>query len=170
MHVSVRRVCCFAVVLAGCHHGQVAPATTSGATEVRRVDTLRVPTGTIDTMFPPVVRRALAEADERADAAVSRIAFIDVQPDSFVLRAGQVVSPRALIAIQARDSVGTVIPQFAPWLSIEDHAIADFGPRGLMGLRPGTTHLFVRPFSRNPGIRVPPVQALVRVIVVAVPN
>ena len=67
------------------------------------------------------------------------------------MHVGQVVPVLGGLKIEARTAAGAAVPQFAPFLEVDDPAIAALGPTGLVGRRPGRTRLMIRALSLDSG-------------------
>ena len=90
-----------------------------------------------------------------------RVDTILVAPAELELQVGQSVSPFEAFTVEARDSAGRPVPDFAPSFVIEsgDTAIR-FGGAGLEAVRVGTAALLVVPFAATDE---PPSRAATRV-------
>ncbi len=112
---------------------------------------------------PQVARSAPMQAALRAGALVDTIV---VSPDTLRLHVGQSVFAFTAIRFEARDSTGGSVPQFAPWVGVEDSSIVAFQGGMLVGRKAGTTRLWLRPIGSNPTATVKPVRSYVHLTVV----
>ena len=121
-----------------------------------RVDTVATPVAGLDTTQP-----AMRSAIQVANQAAGAVDTILVHPDTLVIHVGEATQPLTALTIEARDSSGGQVLQFAPMIAIEDKTVAEDRSTGVVGLRPGRTHLIITPFSLDPSVRTKAVQATV---------
>jgi hypothetical protein len=145
----------------GCHH-------TSAPTPERRELAKAVASISEDSL------RALGERQTRAgianpiaaaDTAASRVARIQVTPDSLVFHVGETIEYYMAVEISAYDSSNVRLRGFVPQVNIVDRSVVTFSGPGLKALQVGNTELTIVPMAFNRNIHPASVRAVVRLIV-----